>query len=41
MNLTMQIKKVTRGCAIFIFTLLEILGLPRIPFEKKARTERK
>ena len=38
MNLIMPIRRVVCALAIFIFTLLEILGLPRIPDKKAKRT---
>jgi len=37
MSFSGQIKKITRFLAIFMFTLLELLGLPRISDRKAER----
>ena len=37
MNLSTPIRQVVRVLAIYAFTVLEILGFPRIPGEKAGR----
>lgn len=34
MSLLSLVRRIVRALALFLFTLLEILGLPRIPSEK-------